>query len=345
MRVLCFTEGFTPATRFRVLQYLPYLKARGVEVTVRYFRDANFPIGGFQDLRRYALAVRDLLKRGGEILAAPRYDVVCFQRELLPWNTDLLERLVARLNGRVVFDFDDAIYLPEAQPDRRAQKIQRILQRSRVATVANRTLQAFAAPWTETVLVPMAVDTDRLVPPNGSRDWRLTRIGWIGTSTNFVHLAEVREVLSALSARRDVEIVVMSNRAAIQELDGLPIRLERWSEAGEQALLQTLDIGLLPLDDSPWTRGKFPIKLLQYMAVGAVPVCSPVGVITEVIEDGVNGRLGADQADWLPALQQLIADRGVRARLGAAARQTVEQLYSIRAVLPMLLGAFERVAR
>lgn len=343
MKVLFFTEGFTPATRFRVLQYLPSLRHHGIDGTVSYFRDAAFPMGGVSGPRSYGLAVRDIARRCRDVLTASRYDAVCFQRDLVPWNTDILERIGARLNRRVVFDFDDAIYLSPCERVDRTRKITSILQRVRMAMVANHTLQAFASPWAETALVPMAVDTDHFVPAEVRGERRPVRIGWIGTPTNVRHLAEVRAALRVLAARGDVEFLVMSNRDAIPELDGIPTRVEPWSETGERALLQRLDIGLLPLADTPWTRGKFPIKLLQYMAVGAVPVCSPVGVVTDVVKDGVNGCLVPSRDAWITTLQRLIEDGRLRQRLGATARQTVEQGYSVRAVLPRLLDVFETV--
>jgi glycosyltransferase involved in cell wall biosynthesis len=344
VRVLFFTEGFTPATRFRVLQYLPHLRERGITATVSHFRNAEFPLGGLSGLSSYTRAAADLAKRCADVLTASRYDAVCMQRELIPWSTDLLERLTARMNRRLIFDFDDAIYLGQGASASRERKIGRILQRVRLATVANRTLAAFASRWTETAVLPMAVDTDHFTPGERAPMGRPVRIGWIGTPTNFPQLTLVRQALERVASRGDVECWVMSSTAAIPQLDGLPVRFELWSEAGERALLQRLDIGLVPLEDTPWTRGKFPIKLLQYMAAGVVPVCSPVGVIAEVVEDGLNGRLAAGPEDWLPLLESLIADAGARRRLGAAARETVEQRYSVRAVLPAMVEAFERVA-
>lgn len=342
MRVLFFTEGFTPATRFRVLQYLPHLARRGIQGTVRYFRDAAFPLGGVGGAARYPLAARDVARRLCDVLGASRYDAICFQRDLVPWNTDVLERLASRLNRRVVFDFDDAIYLSASGEGQRERKIRNILRRTRIATVANRTLADFAARWAETVVLPMAVDTDGLTVSR--RNGGPVRIGWIGTPTNYRFLGLIREALREVAAQPDVELVAMSGSRMIPELEGIAVRMVPWSETGELELLSSLDVGLVPLAETPWTQGKFPIKLLQYMAAGAVPVCSPVGVISEVIADGVNGLVARDAEGWRQALIRLIEDPLLRRRLGDGARQTVEQRYSVRTVAPAMADVFERVA-
>lgn len=346
MRVIFFTEGpLTPSTRFRVLQFLPLLKAQGISCTVKHFRNETFPFGeGLDGPRSYVLTARDLGRRLLDILSVSSYDVVFLQRDLVPWNTPLLEGLLTRMNKRVIFDFDDAIYLSSEGQHERADKVIRILRTVSVATVANETLRKFADPWVETVVIPMAIDADLFCPcPKPAFKEKVT-VGWSGTPTNFPFLFEVRDTLLALIERTATEILVISRKQSIRELEGVPLKLLRWAELSELSQLRSIDVGIVPLIDCAQARGKFPIKLLQFMSLGIPTVCSPVGVVREVIEDGVNGFLAMSQEEWLAKLTELVESEALRNRMGEAARRTVQSRYSLEVVFPLLLRVLEKVS-
>ena len=345
MRILFFTEGrFSPATRFRVLQYIPYLEARGIECEVKYFRNNAFPFGeGLSGPVSYFISFKDIVKRCFEVLTAAKYDIAFFQRELLPWNTTLLERIISNLNNRIIFDFDDPIYLSSVGQTNSECKIRNILQRTRIVTVSNRMLKEFAEQWAETVVIPMAVDTEKFTPRTNRILQNRIHLGWIGTPTNFPFLNEVKEVLRVITRRKDIEFTLISAKETIHELDDIPVNFKKWTETTEIEILKTLDIGILPLRDTLQAKGKFPIKLLQYMSIGIPVVCSKVGVPAEIIKDGVNGFLAGNDNEWIYKLNLLIGDSQLRKRIGEAARATVEENYSVNSVFPKLLSVFDKI--
>lgn len=346
MRVIFFTEGrLSPSTRFRVLQFIPALEAQGISCTVKYFRKEAFPFGeGVDGLRSYLWAARDLGRRLLDVLSVSSYDVVFLQRDLVPWSSPLLELLLAKLNERVIFDFDDAIYLSNFREFGRTDKLLRILREVKLATVPNATLKTFADPWVETILIPMAIDTDLFCPSPKTSIQETITVGWIGTPTNFPFLRQVRASLFALIERKPVQIRVICRRLSIPELDGLPVEFAWWDESSELSQLRSIDIGIVPLVDCPQARGKSPVKLLQFMSLGIPCVCSPIGVVQEITEDGVNGFLAANEEEWLGKLIQLVEDGELRKKMGEAARRTVESSYSTRVMFPRVLRALERVA-
>jgi glycosyltransferase involved in cell wall biosynthesis len=153
-------------------------------------------------------------------------------------------------------------------------------------------------------------------------------LGWMGSSTSQTHLEAFAPVLQALTSRRGVVLRVCSNREP--SLPGVPFEWQPWSADVELAELGRFDIGIMPVPDDAFSRGKCALKALQYMAMGVATVCSPVGANRELIRHGENGLLATTAEEWLAAVASLIDDPGLRLRLGRAGRQTVESGYSAR---------------
>ena len=269
---------------------------------------------------------------------APAHDVTLVQRLLLPAP---LRRLLARRVRRLVFDCDDAIYTApdgEAAGSRwlapRAARWAGMLEAAHVVTVATAPLAERARRHQpRTVIVASPVDTERYRPAGSARGPGVV-IGWIGSPATSRYLEPIMPVLRRLVARHPtlrIELIGADRRLA-----GDGVGVHEWSWETEVRWLQSFDVGIMPLPDDEWARGKAGYKLLQYMACGAASVASPVGAGSALVRPGETGWLAADEGAWEDALTTLIADAVGRRRMGRAARERVEAEHSLRVWTPRL---------
>jgi glycosyltransferase involved in cell wall biosynthesis len=259
----------------------------------------------------------------------------------LPWT---FERLLWPRRTPLLLEFDDAIWLTFAH----RAKLQAACARADMVLVGNDELAAFARGSARRVtVVPTTIDMARYpAAPPPPADGRPLRLGWIGLRYNLEYLALLAPALRRLAAAGvPVELrVISSGPPEGPEWHGVPVVHRPWSEAGEVAEIQACDVGLMPLPDDAWARGKCGLKLLQFMAAGRPVVASPVGVNARIVQDGENGLLAADEARWESALLLLAGDPGLRRRLGAAGRDTVEREYSLSGWATRLAETYRQAA-
>lgn len=332
-RVMIYTKGVAQnaASRYRFLQYRPYLEAAGLEVDVRpLFGAAYYAALRERGWRRTAArakeSLRGLATRALDLTAWRGADLVVIENQLFPYEPGLFEA-VARLGRAVptIVEFDDAIY---ETPGHRA-KFTRLLPKASRVIVGNAELARFAAPLNRCVsIVPTTVDMARYdAVPGPVRTDGVLRLGWIGQPATEGYLRMVAEPLRELARELPLELVVISGREV--RLDGVPTRFVAWSEAGEVAALKELDIGLMPLPDTAWTRGKCALKLIQYMAAGVVGVASPVGMNVEVVRDGVNGLLADGPRAWYEGIKRLAREEAWRHSLARAGHDRAAREYGL----------------
>jgi glycosyltransferase involved in cell wall biosynthesis len=311
---LTFGSAQAASVRYRVLQFLPFLERDGIRTT--------------------------LLSSPPSSAEAAPYPVFWIQKKLLPIGK---VRALARRH-KLVFDFDDAIWTSE-KGDRslfarlRTQaRLACVLKRSTVVMAGNDYLAAYARRYNpNVVVVPTVVDTERY-PARQHAAGRVLTLGWIGHSVNFKYLAALSDAIRRVAAVRPVRLLVVADQDFHAE--GVDVENRRWSEETEVADLLEIDIGLMPLADDEWTRGKCGFKAIQYMAAGVPPVASQVGMNTQLIDHGVDGFLAASQQEWFDALTLLCADPGLRQRVGDAARQKVRARYSLQGTGPAVSRIF-----
>jgi glycosyltransferase involved in cell wall biosynthesis len=223
-----------------------------------------------------------------------------------------------------------------------------LLRLSAATIVGNQTLGAYAASYSSNVhVVPTVVDTDRFRPPTQRAEkieeeaQRPITIGWIGLAYNASYLEWLAPVFRRLQKEYLLKVVVISSHSPV--LEGVSASFKPWNYATEVEDLQVCDIGVMPLPDSEWARGKCGLKLLQYMALGLPAVASPVGVNREIIEDGVNGLLATTEEDWHRQLAKLCRDSALRGHIGHAGRATVEARYSLKQWGPKLAERYRAI--
>jgi len=276
------------------------------------------------------------------------FDVIWLQKELFPYLPGIIERFIFLSGKPVVYDFDDAVfhqYDTHRNPLVRqilGRKLEPLLRGASLAICGNAYLEEYAkrfCPRTE--IVPTVLDTTVFSPaPAGRGDGPVT-IGWIGSPSTWTYVVPYVALLQEIAEACDLTIRVVG---AGPQRDVLP-RFEflDWSEAAEVGMIRGMDIGIMPLPDEPWARGKCGYKLIQYMACGLPVVASPVGVNAEIVEEGVNGYLAREPQDWALAIRTLAADPVLRETMGRAGRARIERDYSLQTHAPRLAALIQGV--
>jgi len=334
------------SSRLRMYQYLPALERLEVEVAVSPLLDDAHVRTIALNKKRYLGNLGDIIRRIRTFSNTNAEKILWVEKELLPWLPWGIERSLLRKAMTLVTDYDDAIFhnydLHRNPFVRRllGRKIDRVMAASTIVFAGNNYLagRARRAGARDVRIIPTVVDTTRYQVI--SRETRTEpRIGWIGSpSTWEQYLKPMMPMLANVAADAGAMINVVGappSAGSFPETTFLP-----WSEEAEVSLIQDMDIGIMPLDDSPWARGKCGYKLIQYMACGLPVVASPVGVNAEIVEHGVNGFLARNDAEWREALMTLLNDPDLRRRMGAAGRKKVEREYSLQVYGPKVAQIF-----
>ncbi|MBC6611662.1 glycosyltransferase family 4 protein [Hymenobacter sp. BT507] len=343
--------GQAPSQRFRFEQYLDTLTENGHQWHLAPFLSMEtwkilYKPG--QTLRKAIGIVAGFLRRVGLMFTVPRYDYVFIHREASPIGPPVFEWVIAKLLGkRIIYDFDDSIWLPNTSEANKLvagikwhHKVGNICRWAYKVSCGNEYLRAYAQQFNKQSIVnPTTIDTVHL--HNQVRDQQVGDrlvIGWTGTHSTLKYLHQIVPVLAKLEQEYDFEFRVISNQPPALPLQSLVY--QPWRKETEIADLLAFHVGVMPLEDDPWAQGKCAFKALQYMALGEPALVSPVGMNTEVVVDGMNGNICATPQEWETALRQLMRDADVRARMGRAARRTIEQRYSVTANCRNFLGLF-----
>ena len=340
--------------RFRVAQYVPYLESAGIQVTLRPFFTTEFFRLVYQKgryVQKAALFVRRALDRVRTLAERASYDIIFVYREAFPIGPALVETVLSRAPGvALIYDFDDAVYLPNTSDANRPiawlkwpGKVPTILRRSHRVIAGNDYLAAYARRYnTAVTVIPTCVDTSTFVPRAGADAPRAANggvpvVGWIGTPTTMPYLLSLTSILQEVArAHRFVLRVCGAGRDL--QISGVTVENLPWTLDGEVSLFNTCDIGVYPLFDDEWAKGKCGFKAIQFMACGVPVVAAAVGVNRDIIDDGVTGFSAMTPGDWIEKLGRLIDDPVFRARMGLAGRRTIEARYSLSANAPRLVS-------
>jgi glycosyltransferase involved in cell wall biosynthesis len=347
MRVLFLTvhrPDRSPSQRFRFEQYLGYLRAQGIECEHSWLLDAEQDRAyyGANLRRKFQAAAQATFVRLGELLTLKtrRFDVLFVQREAYFAGPAWFELAGQSLGSKLVFDFDDSIWVHQVSESNRAfgwlkvaEKTDTLIRRADLVLAGNAYLADHARGLSRRVkIVPTTIDTElyrpRAMPRSASEP---VCVGWSGSLTTIEHFQVALPALRRVKARFGdrVRFKVIGDPAYSEP--SLGIVGERWRLDSEIQDLHDIDIGLMPLPDTEWARGKCGLKGLQYMALGIPTLMSPVGVNAQIIQDGQNGFLPRSEDEWVARIGTLVEDAGVRASLGQAGRRTVEEHYSVAA--------------
>jgi glycosyltransferase involved in cell wall biosynthesis len=285
--------------------------------------------------------VARFLKRLWTLVTLGGRDLIVIEGQLFPYAPPVAERLLRWCGYRMVIEMDDAIYLTQGHQ----KKIPALLAMATGAIVGNEQLASYTRQFSPRVhVVPTVVDTDRFVPARGpipaypEPSHEAIRIVWMGLAYNLKYLEVLAPAIRALQGRFQVKLMVVCSRPP--KLPGVDVEFRAWHFHREVADLQEAAIGVMPLEDTEWARGKCGLKLLQYMAVGLPAIASPVGVNNEIIVNGENGFLASTEQEWYDSLESLCRAPQLRVRMGLAGRRTVEDRYSLAVWGPRLAEVY-----
>lgn len=357
MRILFLTpypRGQAPSQRFRFEQYLAILQQHGHTYRLASFLDeATWRVlyKPGQAGKKALGILRGFGRRLGHVLAAPGYDFVFVHREAAPLGPPVVEWLLAKvLRKRIIYDFDDAIWLANTSEANKIaeglkwhQKVSSICRWAYKNSCGNAYLAAYARQFNPRVVInPTTIDTEHLHNQVRSQlAAELPVIGWTGTHSTLKYLQPLVPVLAQLEAEGlAFEFRVISNQPPEFDQPLRSLRYVPWRKATEIQDLLAFNVGLMPLEDDQWAKGKCAFKALQYMALGIPALVSPIGVNTEVVQHGQNGYICNTPAEWLHYLRQLLVNPAQWQQLGAAARITVEQHYSVHSNTTTFLALF-----
>lgn len=345
-----YPTGLVPGQRFRIEQWEGVLAAQGIDCTYVPFADDALMGILFRPGHTFAKArgvARGWVRQARQLRRLERPDAALVFRAAALAGPPVVERGLRRQGIPFILDFDDAIFRLHSTSANRwfswlkfPGKTQTLCRLASHVTVGNAYLRDWALDHNPSVtVIPSSVDLSHYpVRPRPVSD--VVLVGWTGSHTSQTYLeAEIPMLRRFLAHNPSARLRVHSDRPPV--LPGIAHEWRAWSATTEAEEISAFDIGIMPMPDDPWSRGKCSMKALLYMAAGSATVCSGVGHNLEVIQSGVNGYLAAGEEDWLNALTQLVGDRELRERLGTAGRRTIEERFSRE----ICAAAFARVVR
>jgi glycosyltransferase involved in cell wall biosynthesis len=354
IKVLALTryDRLGASSRLRFLQFIPGLANHGLAVeNCPLFEDEyleRFYSG--QKIRPFRDVAIPMVKRVWSMLQDREYDVVWVEKESFPFIPWFFERLAGLRMPPVVVDYDDAVF--HSYDMHRfglvqkvlGRKIDHVMAQAQCVVAGNSYLanRAKLAGARKIVTIPTVLDPERY-PTKVRSGAEPFRIGWIGTKSTSVYLRSISPALAQAVQKLGAEIVIIG--AEKLDLPGVNPTYVRWSEETEAAELRRLTVGIMPLTDNPWDRGKCGYKLLQYMACGLPVVASPVGVNSDIVSEGETGFLAKSDDEWYKAFKFMFDSADTAAALGSAGRLRLESIYSIKAALPQIERCLREAAQ
>ena len=344
----------SPSQKFRFEQYLDYLKQNGYDYDFSYIVSAEDDKILYQPgkyLGKLGIFLKSSFKRWKDTTNASKYDIIFIQREAFMTGSVFFEKRFAKSKAKVVFDFDDSIWLQDTSPVnsklswlKNSGKTKDIIALSDMVFAGNKYLADFSLRYNpNTRIIPTTIDTNRYV--RISQQNSKVCIGWSGSFSTIKHFEHGLNFLRVIKSKYGDKVYfkVIGDPNYVNEefsIKGIP-----WTEESEIRELSEIDIGIMPLPDDEWAKGKCGLKGLQYMALEIATIMSPVGVNTDIIQDGENGFLAGSTDEWVEKLSRLIESKELRDKLGKKGRQTVVDSYSVLSQQKKYLNYFNELVQ
>lgn len=332
------------STRFRVSQWKPYLERAGFRLQVQAFY-SSAASRNLYDRGRYAEKLAHFLagalRRFRALASAARSaDILLIHREAFPLGWPIMFGRLREFPGPVVFDYDDAMFLPQRQGRAGLSWLERldtpaqVMALSDVVLAGNDFLVDYARRHARrVVLLPTCIDTEKFRPSDRLRTSDRCVVGWIGSHSTARYLRSLLPILERVAGEHRFHLYVVGSPTRLHSR-GFELTQALWALEREVEDFQRCDVGVYPLWDDDWSRGKCGFKAIQFMACGVPVIAAAVGVNQDIIQDGVNGFLAATEEEWVEKLKWLLSDPRLREKLGRAGRETIVERYALAVHAP-----------
>ena len=351
--IVPYPIGFAPSQRFRFEQYVSYLKHNNFELDFFPFlseHDFQLIYQPSKFLSKLLVTIKGFCKRFFLMFKLSKYEIIFIHREATPLGPPIFEWVISKLlKKKIIYDFDDAIWLNNTSETnkiissvKRHSKVGKICSWSSKVFCGNHYLKEYAKKFNQQVFyIPTTIDTENLHNQIKKHNDGEIIIGWTGTHTTARYLKEIESILIELQKKYKFQVNLICNKDP--RISGLEYIFIPWEKESEIDELIKFDIGLMPLSDNEWTKGKCGFKALQYMALQIPAIASDVGVNNKIISDGVNGFLTRNTNDWKEKLEELINNKELRTQFGIEGRKTIINSYSVSAIKQNYLNHFSQL--
>ena len=328
-----------PGQRYRFEQFFNYLNQNNLNCELAHLLSEKDDITMYQKgnyFKKFLIGIKAYFKRFLKILRVRDYDLIVIFREVIPTRSIFFEKILSKFDIPIIYDFDDAIWVKDvSEVNKRIsffkdeKKIEKIIPLCKHITCGNEYLANYASKFNSNItIIPSTIDTDLYKPIEKQNKDGIVKIGWVGSHTTVKHFEIIIDVYSKLKSKYQdkIDFVLIGDENYHHEK--LAINGVKWVNEMEVELFNSFDIGIMPLPNNEWSKGKCGMKGLLYMSVGIPSVMSNVGMNKDIIEDGVNGFLPVGEQQWLEVLSKLIEDKELRKNIGDKGRETVLEKYS-----------------
>lgn len=345
----------SPSQRFRFEQYLSFLEASDFNCSWSYLLDEEADKYFYQKgnyFRKFKILANSFFKRISEITSSKHFDIVFIQRECFMLGTTFFENQFSK-KSKIIFDFDDSIWLQNVSNANKtlaflknANKTASIIQISDMVFVGNQYLANYATQFNSNVrIVPTTINTNEYQRKIVEKPNDAVCIGWSGSITTIQHFEQAIPALEIIKEKYKKKVYFQVIGDNQYRNINLGIKGISWNKKTELEDLSQIDIGLMPLPDDEWAKGKCGLKGLQYMALEIATIMSPVGVNTEIIQHGNNGFLATTRQEWVDCISNLIENKELRKQVGVKGRQTVLAKYSVETNKSLYLNYFKEILK
>ncbi|MDP2385243.1 MAG: glycosyltransferase family 4 protein [Bacteroidota bacterium] len=342
----------SPSQRYRFEQYFDFLEKNGFSCELSHIISENddkwfYSEGNF--LKKGLILLKSIGKRYRDRRNYNNYDIVFVQREAMMIGSTYFEKKIKKSKAKFVFDFDDSIWLMDTSEGNKKfewlknpEKTATNIRLADLVFAGNSYLANYARHYnTKTIVVPTTIDTDFHKPDLNKRNKDVITIGWSGSKTTIKHFEYALDFLKIIKQKYGNKVNFVVKGDPSYHNQELNIKGVKWTAETEVDVLNTFDIGIMPLPDDEWAKGKCGLKGLSYMACEIPTIMSPVGVNTEIIVHHENGFLANTTDEWVNCISELIENSELRKEIGKKARQTVIEKYSVEANKELYLQSFK----
>lgn len=351
--IVPYPIGFAPSQRFRFEQYTSFLEENNFQLEYFPFLSENdfkvlYESGQF--FRKFLAIIKGFLKRFIMLFQLGKFDIIFIHREASPIGPPIFEWFISKLlKKKIIYDFDDAIWLKNTSETNRVvssvkghSKVGKICKWSNQIFCGNDFLMSYAKQFNKNVVyIPTTIDTENTHNQVKKHSFGNVNIGWTGTHSTIKYLEKIELLLARVQKKINFDFTIISD--VDPNFKSLNYSFLKWNKKTELSDLLTIDIGLMPLEDTKWTRGKCGFKALQYMALGIPCIISPVGVNKIIVKDNYNGYLADSEKEWENKIKTLANDFNLRTKIGTRGVESIKKNYSVIAFKNSYINFFEEL--